>query len=101
MDKDFVKYAAYGKLITKGNAIDTSKVVKKYDCNTEFKEIEQKIPSHYKYISTFEFNKLTKKHFDERLKQGNLVSRNDIGDFIKMIYFDENLKNLLIIKLIK
>ena len=99
MDKDFVKNTAYGKLFTKGNAVDTSKVVKKYDWNTKFEEIEQKIPSHYKYIITLEFNKLTKKHFDERLKQGNLVSRNDIGDFIKMIYFDENLKNLLIIKL--
>ena len=63
--------------------------------DTKIKEVENKIPNHAKYITTSEFNKLTKENFDERLKQANLASKNDIDDFIKI---DEKLRNINNIK---
>ena len=41
------------------------------------------MPYHDKYITTPDFNKLTKEDFAERLTQGNLASKNDIAEFIK------------------
>ena len=38
-----------------------------------------------KYIATPEFNKLTKRHFAERLNQANLVSKNYITNFVILI----------------
>ena len=35
-----------------------------------------------KYIITQEFNKLTSENFASRLKQANLVSKNDIENFV-------------------
>ena len=58
----------------------------------KIKEIE--IPNHDKYITTPEFNKLTKENFDERLKKANLVSKNDIYDFIKTTDFVEKLRKI-------
>ena len=58
----------------------------------KIKEIE--IPNHDKYITTSEFNKLTKENFDERLKKANLVSKNDIYDFIKITDFVEKLRKI-------
>lgn len=50
------------------DAIDTSALVKKFDCNTKSKEIEQEIPEHDKFNTTGDLinqNK-TKKSFDDR-----------------------------------
>ena len=40
-------------------------------------EVENKNLNHYKYITTPEFNKLTAENFTARLKQANLVNKND------------------------
>ena len=91
--KEIPLKAVYDHLVTTVNAINTSELVLKTDCNTKIKEIEAKIPpDHDKYITTPEFNKLTKENFDERLKQENLASKNDITDFIKNTGFDETLR---------
>ena len=50
---------------------------------TKNKEFEEKIYDHNKYITTSEFNIRMKRHFDERLKQVNLASKNNVADFIK------------------
>ena len=82
--KEMLLKTVYDHLVTTVNAINTSELVLKTDYNTKIKEIEAKIPpDHDKYITTPEFNKLTKEKFDERLKQENLASKNDIADFIK------------------
>ena len=52
----------------------------------------KKNPGQDKYITTPVFKKLMKEHFTERLKQGNLASKNDIADFEKRIDFDEKLR---------
>ena len=39
---------------------------------------------HGKYITTPEFNKLTKENFDERLKQANSASKNDIAELLQI-----------------
>ena len=62
----------YDKLVTKSNAIDVvdvNKLVSKADYRTKIVEIKTKIPVHEKYITTPEFNMLTKEDFEERLKQ--------------------------------
>ena len=51
--------------------------------NTKINEIEKKIPNHYKYISTPEFNKLTGESYAARLKQANLVIKTDFDDRLK------------------
>ena len=52
-------------------------VKKKTDYNTKISEIEGKINNHNydKYITTPEFNNLTVKVFDVRLKLANLVTK--------------------------
>ena len=40
-------------------------------------EVENKNLNHDKYITTPEFNKLTAENFTARLKQANLVNKND------------------------
>ena len=64
--------------------IDTSHLVLKHDYNTEVAEIERKTFDHDKYITTPEFNKLTKENFDERLKQANSASKNDIAELLQI-----------------
>ena len=49
----------------------------------------------YTLLLKQEFNKLTSKNFKERLKQANLASKNDIGDFVKQTDFDDKLKTLI------
>ena len=49
---------------------------------------------HSKYITTPEFNKLTAENFRARLKQANLATKGNIADFVKMINFDDKLKDL-------
>ena len=39
---------------------------------------------HDKYITTPEFNKLTKENFDERLKQANSANKNDIAELLQI-----------------
>ena len=43
---------------------------------------------------TQEFNKLTSENFTARLKQANLVSKNDIVNFVKKTDFYNKLKNV-------
>ena len=45
--------------------------------NIKISEVENKIPSHDKYITTPEFNKLTAENVTARLKQVDLVSKAD------------------------
>ena len=62
--------------------------------NTKIDEIEKKIPNHDKYITTKQFNELTWETFAARLRQADLLSKNDIDDFIKKTYFDGKLLNI-------
>ena len=59
-------------------------------------EIERNITDyvHDKYITTPELNKLTAGNFAARLAQVNLVSKNDIANFVNKTDFDDKLKNL-------
>ena len=50
---------------------------------------ENKVPDHSKYITSPEFNKLTAENFAARLAQANLVSKNDIANFVKKTGFDD------------
>ena len=45
--------------------------------NIKISEVENKIPSHDKYITTPEYNNLTAENFTARLKQVNLVTKTD------------------------
>ena len=65
-----------------------SNLVKKTDYNTKISEIEKKITDNNrdKYITTPEFNKLTAKTFDLRLKQSNLASKSNIANFVKKTF---------------
>ena len=59
----------HGKLIRKGNAIqtiDTSDLGKKANFNTKIKDIEKKVPNHNKYVTTNYCNKFPDIIFDER-----------------------------------
>ena len=58
---------------------NASNLVKKIDCNTKISEIEKKVSDHNhdKYITTPEFNKLTKENCKTRLAQENLVTKTD------------------------
>ena len=48
--------------------------------NAKIWEAETKIPDHVKYITTLEFDKLTAENIAARLKQVNLVSKNDFDN---------------------
>ena len=54
---------------------------KKTDYNTKINEIKKKITdhSHDKYITTPEFNKLTRENFAARLAQANLITKTDFN----------------------
>ena len=69
--------------------IDTSKLVKKADYDKKFLKLKKKKKfdhNHKKYITTQKFNKITTDNFAAKLKQANLASKNNIGDFVKNIY---------------
>ena len=71
---------------------NVSNLVKKTDYNTKINEIEKQVTDHdhsNKYITTPEFNKLTSKYFDAKLKQTNLASKNDIANFVNETDFDK------------
>ena len=60
-------------------------------------KLKKKITDHVysnKYITTFEFNKLTSEKFASRVAQANLASKNDIATFVKKTDFGDKLKNL-------
>ena len=50
---------------------------------------ENKVPDRSKYITSPECNKLTAENFAARLAQANLVSKNDIANFVKKTGFDD------------
>ena len=68
---------------------------KKTDYNTKVNKIEKKITDHNhdKYITTPEFNKLAAENFVSRLKQANLATKSDIGNFVNKTDFNEKLKH--------
>ena len=68
------------------NAIDPGKLVKKTDDDTKVEEIG-------KYL-TNELNKFSSEIFNKKLKQTELATKNDIADFTKKTYFDDQLKSI-------
>ena len=74
---------------------NVSNLVKKADYNTKVSEIKNKITpdhGHDKYITRQELNKLAAENYTARLAQVNLVSKNDIANFVKKKGFDNKLK---------
>ena len=57
--------------------LDTIVLLTTIVLNTKISKVESKIPSHAKYITTPEFNKLKEENFTTRLKQANLVNKTD------------------------
>ena len=57
--------------------------------NTKISEVENKIPSHDKYITMPEFNKLSAESFAGRLKQVNLLTKN--GSDNKLTSFNKRI----------
>ena len=58
------------------------------------RKLKDKVPNHDKHVAAPEFNKLTKKNFDERFKQANFTSKNGTDNFIKNADFDNKLRNI-------
>ena len=77
------EYCEFVKKVNNINTADTSDLVKKADYNTKINETEIKVTDHDhdNYITTQEFNKLTRDNFTARFAQANLASKNDIADF--------------------
>ena len=50
--------------------------------NTKVIEVKNKIPDHFIYITTQEFNKLMAENFAARVKQANSVSKTDFDDIL-------------------
>ena len=76
---------------------NVSNLVKKTDYKKKINEIKNEITTNYdhdKYITTQEFNKITSENFTARLKQANLVKKNDITNFVKKTDFDDKQKKL-------
>ena len=69
--------------------VDASGLVTKTILNTKISEAENKILNHDKYITTPEFNNMTKGNFEARLKQAHLVSKNDFDN--KQISFNRRI----------
>ena len=60
--------------------LDTIVLLTTIVLNTRISKVESKIPSHAKYITTPEFNKLKEENFTTRLKQANLVNKTDFDN---------------------
>ena len=71
---------------------DTSSLVATTVPNTKIGEVRDKIPNHDAYITTQEFNKLRAENFKERLKQADLVSKNDFDK--KIISFNKKIPQI-------
>ena len=48
--------------------------------NTKVSEVDNKIADNSKYITNQEFNMLTVEHFAARLREANLVNKNDFDN---------------------
>ena len=59
-------------------------IITNLDTTTALTAVENKILDHKKWIITPTFNKLTAEHFTTRLKQTNLITKDDIADFVKI-----------------
>lgn len=57
---------------------------------TRLKEIEDKIPNHDKYVTTFEFNKFFSEVFDENLNQIRLGTKADMLTVSKTNILSQN-----------
>ena len=57
-------------------------------------KLKVKLVLDHNKITTQEFNKLTSENFTARLKEANLVSKNDIANFVQKTDFDEKLKTV-------
>ena len=68
---------------------DASSLVTTNVLNTKIGELVNKSADHAKYVTTREFNRLTADNFAARLKQANLVSKNDFDD--KLIGFNKKI----------
>ena len=60
---------------------------KKTDYDAKILDIENRVTNHDhdQYITTSEFNKLTRKSFNARLAQANLVTKTDFDDKLKSL----------------
>ena len=82
IENEVLKKTVYGEFVKKANVIETidsSDFIKKADYVTNIDDIKKKILNHDKYITTNDFNKFSGAIFDERLKQENLVTNNDLN----------------------
>ena len=59
---------------------DTCSLVTTNVLKTKISEVGNKTTDNSKYITTQEFNKLTVEHFAARLRQANLVNKNDFDN---------------------
>ena len=80
---------------------NVSGLVKKTGYNTKICEIEKKVSDHYhdKYITTPEFNTLSARVFDARIRLANLVTKTDFGTKLKKVsdrVTSNKTKNLLL-----
>ena len=57
---------------------DLSSLVTNTTLVITIREVENRIPNHDRYITTSEFNSFSDTILDERLKQGNLVTKADL-----------------------
>ena len=72
-----------------------SNLIKRKDCETKIAEIEKKVTNqnHDRYITTSEFNKLTKEDFAARLAQANLITNTDFDNTLYMSFNRKNNSN--------
>ena len=59
---------------------DTIGLVTSIVLNTKISEVENTIPDNSMYITTQEFNELTGKNLESRLRQADLVNKSDFDD---------------------
>ena len=81
---DVAKRTVYHQLVKRANAIltiDNKDLVKEMITMQELitiKDIEDEIPKHDNYITTYDFNKFSGTIFDERLKRAKLATYDDL-----------------------
>ena len=74
---------------------NVSNLIKRKDCETKIAENEKKVTNqnHDRYITTSEFNKLTKEDFAARLAQANLITNTDFDNTLYMSFNRKNNSN--------
>ena len=74
---------------------NVSNLIKRKDCETKIAEIEKKVTNqnHDRYITTSEFNKLTKEDFAARLAQANLITNTDFDNTLCISFNRKNNSN--------